>query len=165
MDPKTLRDLLEAVEKGQVSPDQALEQLRTLPYEDLGFAKVDHHRALRRGFPEAVFGAGKTPEQIAAIVNRIAAQGQNVIVTRTTADVHRRVLTSQPSAAFHESARCITLEMKTAPQLPGRLAVVAAGTSDMPVAEEAAITASFYGATESRPGSCGARHSSRLIST
>src|SRR5258708_36755916 len=111
MDPKTLRGRGEAVEKGQGSPDQALEQLRTLPYEDLGFAKVDHHRPLRRGFPEAVFGAGKTPEQIAAIVNRIAAQRQNVIVTRTTPDVHRRVRTSHPSAPFHETARCITHEI------------------------------------------------------
>ncbi|MFI5006799.1 MAG: 1-(5-phosphoribosyl)-5-amino-4-imidazole-carboxylate carboxylase, partial [Solirubrobacterales bacterium] len=150
MDPKTLHALLEAVRKGDVSPDQAAEQLRTLPFEDLGFAKVDHHRALRRGFPEAVFGAGKTPEQIAAIVDRIAAQGQNVIVTRTTAVEHHRVLDSQPSAVFHETARCITLEMKAAAALPGRLAVVAAGTSDMPVAEEAAITASFYGATVDR---------------
>jgi NCAIR mutase (PurE)-related protein len=163
MDPKTLRDLLEAVQKGQVSPDQAVEQLRTLPYEDLGFAKVDHHRALRTGFPEAVFGAGKTPEQIAAIVDRIAAQGQNVIVTRTTADVHRRVLASQPSAVFHESARCITVEMKAAPQLPGRLAVVAAGTSDMPVAEEAALTASFYGASVDRIYDVGVAGLHRLL--
>src|SRR5258706_9628553 len=163
MDPKTLRDLLEAVEKGQVSPDQALEQLRTLPYEDLGFAKVDHHRALRRGFPEAVFGAGKTPEQIAAIVSRIAAQGQNVIVTRTTAEVHRQVLASQPSAVFHESARCIILERKAAPELPGRLAVVAAGTSDMPVAEEAALTATFYGASVDRIYDVGVAGLHRLL--
>jgi pyridinium-3,5-biscarboxylic acid mononucleotide synthase len=163
MDPKTLRDLLEAVQKGQVSPDQALEQLRTLPYEDLGFAKVDHHRALRRGFPEAVFGAGKTPEQIAAIVSRIAAQGQNVIVTRTTAEVHRQVLASQPAAAFHESARCITLELKAAAELPGRLAVVAAGTSDMPVAEEAALTASFYGASVDRIYDVGVAGLHRLL--
>src|SRR2546425_6623159 len=150
MDPKTLRELLEAVQKGRLSPDQAADQLRTLPYEDLGFAKVDHHRALRRGFPEAVFGEGKTPEQVGAIVDRIAAQGQNVIVTRTTAEVHRRVLASQPAAGFHEAARCLTLEVKTAPPLPERLAVVAAGTSDMPIAEEAAITASFYRATPDR---------------
>jgi NCAIR mutase (PurE)-related protein len=163
MDPKTLRDLLEAVQKGQVSPDQALEQLRTLPYEDLGFAKVDHHRALRRGFPEAVFGAGKTPEQIAAIVSRIAAQGQNVIVTRTTAEVHRQLLASQPSAVFHESARCITVETKAAPELPGRLAVVAAGTSDMPVAEEAALTASFYGASVDRIYDVGVAGLHRLL--
>src|SRR5207247_10178116 len=121
MDPKTLRELLEAVQKGRVSPDQAADQLRTLPYEDLGFAKVDHHRALRRGFPEAVFGEGKTPEQIAAIVDRIAGQGQNVLVTRTAADVHRRVLASHPTAGFHEAARCLTLARQPAPASPGRL--------------------------------------------
>ena len=163
MDPKTLRELLEAVQKGRVSPDQAADQLRTLPYEDLGFAKVDHHRALRRGFPEAVFGEGKTPEQIAAIVDRIATQGQNVIVTRTTSEVHRRVLASQPTAGFHEAARCLTLEVKTAPPLPGRLAVVCAGTSDMPVAEEAAIAASFYGANVDRIYDVGVAGLHRLL--
>jgi pyridinium-3,5-biscarboxylic acid mononucleotide synthase len=161
MDPKTLRELLEAVKKGQVSPDQAAEQL--LPYEDLGFAKVDLHRAARRGFPEAVFGAGKTPEQIAAIVDTIARRGQNVIVTRTTAEVHRRVLASHPAAAFHESARCLTVEVKTVPALPGRLAVVSAGTSDMPVAEEAAITAAFYGATVDRIHDVGVAGLHRLL--
>ena len=161
MDPKTLRELLEAVKKGQVSPDQAAEQL--LPYEDLGFAKVDLHRASRRGFPEAVFGAGKTPEQIAAIVDTIARRGQNVIVTRTTAEVHRRVLASHPAAAFHESARCLTVEVKTVPALPGRLAVVSAGTSDMPVAEEAALTASFYGATVDRIYDVGVAGLHRLL--
>jgi len=163
MDPKTLRELLEAVQAGRVSPDQAADQLRTLPFEDLGFAKVDHHRALRRGFPEAVFGEGKTPEQIAAIVDRIVAQGQNVIVTRTTAGVHKRVLATQPTAGFHEAARCLTIEVKTAQPLPGRLAVVAAGTSDMPVAEEAAITASFYGATLDRIYDVGVAGLHRLL--
>ena len=89
MDPRALLDLLNAVRTGNVAPDEAVLRLQTLPYEDLGFAKVDHHRALRRGFPEAIFGAGKTPEQVAAIVDRILARGQNVIVTRTTVEVHR----------------------------------------------------------------------------
>src|SRR6266511_5508687 len=163
MDPKTLRELLEAVQKGRVSPEQAADQLRSLPYEDLGFAKVDHHRALRSGFHAAVFGAGNTPEQVAAIVDRIAAQGPNVIVTRTTAEVPRRVLASQPAAGFHEAARCLTLEVKTAPPLPGRLAVAAAGTSDMPIAEEAAITASFYGATVDRIYDVGVAGLHRLL--
>ena len=163
MDPKSLRDLLESVKNGQVSPDQAIEELKTLPFEDLGFAKVDHHRALRRGFPEAVFGAGKTPDQIAAIVDRIAARGQNVIVTRTTAEAHRRVRASQPTAGFHESAHCLTVEVRTVTTLPGRLAVVAAGTSDVPVAEEAAITASFYGATVDRIYDVGVAGLHRLL--
>jgi len=87
MDPRSLKELLEKVKAGAVSPEEAASRLATLPYEDLGFAKVDHHRALRRGFPETIFGAGKTPEQIAAIVDRIAARGQRVLVTRTTAEV------------------------------------------------------------------------------
>src|SRR5712691_1440017 len=102
MDPKTLRELLEAVQKGRVSPDQAADQLRRLPYEDLGFAKVDHHRALRRGFPEVVFGAGKTPEQTSGIVERIVAQGQNVLVTRTTPAAYEFVVKSLPSARYHD---------------------------------------------------------------
>ncbi|HEY7513406.1 MAG TPA: nickel pincer cofactor biosynthesis protein LarB [Vicinamibacteria bacterium] len=147
MDPKDLHALLDAVRDGRVTPDEAAERLRTLPYEDLGFAKVDHHRALRRGFPEAVFGAGKTPEQIEAIVVRIAARGQNVLVTRTVAEVHRRVAARYPAARFHEAARCLTVEVAPPAPLPGRVAVLAAGTSDLPVAEEAAVTAAFYGAT------------------
>ena len=91
MDPRQIEALLEAVRDGKATPGEALLRLKSLPFEDLGFAKVDHHRALRRGFPEAVFGAGKTPEQIVAIVGRIAAHGQNVIVTRTTAAVHEQV--------------------------------------------------------------------------
>src|SRR3989304_4650464 len=86
MDPRRLQELLEKVRDGAVSPEEAATRLATLPYEDLGFAKVDHHRALRRGFPEAVFGAGKTHEQIAEIVATIAARGQNVLVTRPSAD-------------------------------------------------------------------------------
>jgi NCAIR mutase (PurE)-related protein len=147
MDPKDLHALLDAVRDGRVTPDEAAERLRTLPYEDLGFAKVDHHRALRRGFPEAVFGAGKTPEQIEAIVSRIAGRGQNVLVTRTVAEVHRLVAARHPAARFHEAARCLTVEVAPPGPLPGRVAVLAAGTSDLPVAEEAAVTAAFYGAT------------------
>ena len=91
MDPRDLEALLQQVRDGALSPAQAAERLKTLPYEDLGFAKVDHHRALRRGFPEAIFGAGKTPEQIVAIVDRIVARGQSVLVTRTGSDVHQLV--------------------------------------------------------------------------
>src|SRR5512136_2026536 len=87
--PRRLKELLAKVREGTVSPEEAAKHLATLPYEDLGFAKVDHHRALRRGFPETIFGGGKTPEQVTAIVERIAARHQRVLVTRTTAEVHR----------------------------------------------------------------------------
>ncbi len=163
MDPKDLRALLESVRDGRIPPAEAAERLRTLPDEDLGFAKVDHHRALRRGFPEAVFGAGKTPEQVAAIVDRIAGHGQNVLVTRTTAEVHRRVAASHPVARYHEAARCLTVEIAPPGSLPGRVAVVAAGTSDIPVAEEAAVTAAFHGAEVDRVYDVGVAGLHRLL--
>jgi pyridinium-3,5-biscarboxylic acid mononucleotide synthase len=163
MDPEALRQLLRDVKSGATSPEAAAERLRTLPYEDLGFAKVDHHRALRRGFPEAIFGAGKTKEQIAAIVAAIAGRGQNALVTRTTADVHTHVAAAQPLARFHEAARCLTLEVAQVPPLRGRVAVLCAGTSDIPVAEEAAVTASFHGATIDRVYDVGVAGLHRLL--
>jgi len=163
MDPGDLRTLLENVRAGSVSPDDAARRLATLPYEDLGFAKVDHHRALRQGFPEAIFGAGKTPEQIVAIVERISAHGQRVLVTRTDEAVHRLVAEGQPDARYHEAARCITVETGPAAALPGRIAIAAAGTSDLPVAEEAAVTASFYGAQVDRVYDVGVAGLHRLL--
>jgi NCAIR mutase (PurE)-related protein len=163
MDPKDLHALLAAVRDGRTTPEEAAQRLRTLPYEDLGFAKIDHHRALRRGFPEAVFGAGKTPEQIEAIVARIAGRGQNVLVTRTIAEVYRLVEAAYPSARFHEAARCLTVEMSPPSPLPGRVAIVAAGTSDIPVAEEAAVTASFHGADVDRIYDVGVAGLHRLL--
>jgi NCAIR mutase (PurE)-related protein len=146
MDPKELDGLLRAVRDGEVTPEAATLRLRTLPYEDLGFARPDHHRALRRGFPEVVFGAGKTNEQVLAIVKSLADRGQNVLVTRTTAEVHGMVAERFADARFHEPARCVTLTVARPEPLPGRVAVLCAGTSDVPVAEEAAVTAEFYGA-------------------
>ena len=163
MDPQDLKALLENVREGSVSPSDAAKRLATLPYEDLGFAKVDHHRALRRGFPEAVFGAGKTPEQIVAIVGRIVGHGQRVLVTRTDAEVHRQVAAAQPGAKYHEAARCITVVAGSGPSLPGRIAVTAAGTSDLPVAEEAAVTATFYGAQVERVYDVGVAGLHRLL--
>jgi NCAIR mutase (PurE)-related protein len=163
MDPRSLVAMLERVREGTLSPQSAAEELATLPYEDLGFAKVDHHRALRRGFPETVFGAGKTADQIVAIVERIVAKGQRVLVTRTSADVHRKLASLRPEARFHEDARCITVDMGTPPSLPGRIAVVAAGTSDVGVAEEAAVTASFHGAAVDRIYDVGVAGLHRLL--
>jgi NCAIR mutase (PurE)-related protein len=163
MDPRSLKELLEKVKEGAVSPAEAAKRLATLPYEDLGFAKVDHHRALRRGFPETVFGGGKTPEQVVAIVERITARGQRVLVTRTTPEVHLRVSAVRPEARFHEAARCVTVETTPAPALPGRIAICAAGTSDLPVAEEAAVTAAFHGATVERIYDVGVSGLHRLL--
>jgi NCAIR mutase (PurE)-related protein len=163
MDPGDLRTLLENVRAGSVSPEDAARRLATLPYEDLGFAKVDHHRALRQGFPEAVFGAGKTPEQIVAIVERISARGQRVLVTRTDEAVHRLVVEDLPDARYHAAARCITVETGPPASLPGRIAIAAAGTSDLPVAEEAAVTATFYGAEVDRVYDVGVAGLHRLL--
>jgi NCAIR mutase (PurE)-related protein len=163
MDPTTLKSLLEDVKAGRLSPDAAAGRLATLPYEDLGFAKVDHHRALRRGFPEAVFGAGKTPEQIEAIVDRIAAHGQRVLVTRTDPAVAARVAAAHPECRYHEAARCLMLESGPRTSLPGSVAVVAAGTSDLPVAEEAAVVADFYGASVERVYDVGVAGLHRLL--
>jgi NCAIR mutase (PurE)-related protein len=163
MDPESLKTLLENVKAGRVSPEEAAARLATLPFEDLGFAKVDHHRALRRGFPEAIFGAGKTPEQIAAIVERIAGRGQRVLVTRTTAAVHALVARSRPEARWHEAARCITVEAGARVALPGTVAVLAAGTSDLPVAEEAAVVADFHGAAVERVYDVGVAGLHRLL--
>ena len=151
--------------EGRVSPEEAAERLKTLPFENLGFATVDHHRALRRGFGEVIFGAGKTPEQIAAIVDRIASRGQNVLVTRTTREVADRLLggRSPDQVRFHDAARAATV-IQTAPEaLPGRVAVVCAGTSDVPVAEEAALTAEFHGAAVERIYDVGVAGLHRLL--
>jgi NCAIR mutase (PurE)-related protein len=163
VDPRDLEDLLRAVKDGTLTPVQAAERLKTLPYEDLGFAKVDHHRALRRGFPEAVFGAGKTPDQIMAIVDRIVSRGQSVLVTRTDSEVHERVKACHPGAIYHASARCLAIAVRAAEPLPGRVGVVSAGTSDVPVAEEAAVTAEFHGATVDRIHDVGVAGLHRLL--
>src|SRR5262249_46083555 len=163
MDPQDIYELLAAVKSGAVDPRDAAERLRQLPYEDLGFAKVDHHRALRRGFPEVVFGAGKTPEQTAGIVDRIAARGQNVLVTRTGPEALPLLSPRWPSARHHPEARCLTVTVREAPRLGGTVAVVSAGTSDLPVAEEAALTAAFHGADVERIDDVGVAGLHRLL--
>jgi pyridinium-3,5-biscarboxylic acid mononucleotide synthase len=140
-----LRDLLDAVRSGAASVDQALEQLRTLPFEDVGFAHIDHHRQLRCGFPEVVFAQGKTPAQTAEIMARLVARGSSAMATRATPKHHAAVLRALPAATYHEAARII-LGGAMPESAPGHyVAVVSAGTSDIPVAEEAALTAEFFG--------------------
>jgi NCAIR mutase (PurE)-related protein len=163
VNPADLKALLERVREGSLSPEAALERLRLLPYEDLGFAKLDHHRALRRGFPEAVFGAGKTPEQILTIVDRMVDQGQNVLVTRTIPEVHALVRERHLQATYSREGRCLTVVVREPSPLPGRLGVVCAGTSDLPVAEEAATTAAFLGCTIERFHDVGVAGLHRLL--
>jgi NCAIR mutase (PurE)-related protein len=163
MDPAELARLLHDVRDGRLSPEDAATRLKTLPYEDLGFAKVDHHRALRRGFPEVVFGAGKTPAQIAAIVATIVGRAQSVLVTRASEEAFDAVRREQTDARFEAAARCITVERGARVPLPGRIAVVCAGTSDLPVAEEAAVTARFFGAEIDRVYDAGVAGLHRLL--
>jgi NCAIR mutase (PurE)-related protein len=140
LDPNVLRDLLERLAAGQLDVAAVYRRLQTLPFEELDFARIDHHRALRRGFAETVFGQGKTPEQIETIFARLAADGGNVLATRVAPDAAERVLRSFPQARYDECARTLTLRQQDAPLSRGVVGVVCAGTSDLPVAEEARIT-------------------------
>ncbi|MBN2369110.1 MAG: nickel pincer cofactor biosynthesis protein LarB [Vicinamibacteria bacterium] len=163
MDPREIESLLKRVWNRETTPEEAFQRLETLPYEDLGFAKIDHHRGLRRGFAEVVYGPGKSTEQICAIVRRLIDHGQNVLVTRADRAVHDRLRELHPQALFHEAASAITLTIRPAPALPGRAAVVCAGTSDMAVSEEAAVTAEFNGAAVDRIYDVGVAGLHRLL--
>lgn len=143
-DPK-LTTLLENVRDGAIDVDAAVEQLRHLPYEDLGYANLDHHRALRQGFPEVVFSQGKTPEQVAQLMRRIANRNDRALATRASAEIFAAVAEEVPDAVYHKVARLIVVDR--APDRPKRPGVLVAtgGTTDIPVAEEAAITAELMG--------------------
>jgi NCAIR mutase (PurE)-related protein len=162
-----LRALLDEVQSGALTPeaaqDRLLQVLRQAPFENLGFARVDHHRSIRQGFAEVVFGQGKTPSQIAAIAERIVTAGHNLLVTRTTAEAQTAVAAVVPAAAFHELARTITARVADVPPGRGRIVVAAAGTADLPVAEEAAITAEIMGNTVDRLYDVGVAGLHRLL--
>jgi pyridinium-3,5-biscarboxylic acid mononucleotide synthase len=163
-----LRELLDQVQAGVLTPesahDQLLQYLRHSPYENLGFARVDHHRSVRQGFPEVVYGPGKTPEQIAAISERIAAAGHNLLVTRASAEAFAAVQRRLPAASFHEHARTITLRSAPLPEGRGTILVIAAGTADLPVAEEAVICADIMGNRVERLYDVGVAGLHRLLS-
>ncbi len=145
MELERLRQLLEAVQRGTVSVEDVLRQLHDLPYESLEFARLDHHRALRKGFPEVVLGHGKTPEQLAILVERLATKGR-VLATRVSPDQYAAVQARVPHAVYHAEARLLTVgEFPEAAERPYGV-VVSAGTADIPVAQEAALTARFMGA-------------------
>ena len=144
-----LRALLENVRAGSVDTDDAWARIQDLlsatPFEDLGFARVDHQRELRQGFPEVVLGLGKTSAQVAAIAARIVARGHTLLVTRATPDVFEAVLKEVPGAVYGVDARTITLPQGTMERGHGTILIACAGTSDVPVAEEAAVTAELMG--------------------
>jgi hypothetical protein len=145
MDQERLKELLHSLQQGSVSPEQALERLRHLPFENLGFAHVDHHRAIRQGFPEVIFGLGKTPEQIALIAARLLERASNLLVTRTNKQSYELVKAAEPDALFHEACNAITVQRDQTIYGRGTIVIVTAGTSDIPVADEAAITAELMG--------------------
>jgi hypothetical protein len=146
MDRKQLSDLLAAVQSGACPIDAALERLRGMPYEDIHFAKVDHHRALRNGFPEVILGEGKTPEQVISIAGAMAAADANVLVTRLPADAGARLLAALPGFEYHASPRVALRRARpVTPGGRGTVLVVSAGTADLPVAEEAALAAEIMG--------------------
>jgi NCAIR mutase (PurE)-related protein len=145
MNAETLKKLFVQVRSGRLSPDDAVERLRHLPFEDLGFAKLDHHRALRQGMPEVIFAQGKTPRQIAAIFTRLAAHGGNVLATRATEEQYAAVAAAAPRAEYRPLAQAIVLKRDRKKHGKGVIVVVSAGTSDIPVAEEAVVTAELMG--------------------
>jgi hypothetical protein len=140
-----IRKLFEQVRTGKLSPDDAVERLRHLPFEDLGFAKVDHHRALRAGMPEVIFGERKTASQVAQIFARLAKHGGNVLATRATVEQFKAVKKKVPKVEYRELARAIVLQKDKKKYGKGTIAVVSAGTSDIPIAEEAVTTAEVMG--------------------
>ena len=145
MNSESLRQLFDQVRKKRVSPDEAVERLRHMPFEDLGFAKLDHHRALRQGMPEVIFSQGKTPSQVAGIFTRLAEHGGNVLATRATEQQYAAVAAEQPKAEYRPLARAIVLKRDRKKHGKGVIVVVSAGTSDIPVAEEAVVTAELMG--------------------
>jgi pyridinium-3,5-biscarboxylic acid mononucleotide synthase len=162
-----LRELLEQVARGDVTAASAeaslTARLRALPVEDLGFARVDHQRALRQGFPEVVLGLGKTPAQIAGIAERIVSRGQSLLVTRADRGAFDEVSRVIPQASYHEVARAITLQQNDITPGRGTVLIAAAGTSDLPVAEEAAVTAEVMGNTVDRLYDVGVAGLHRLL--
>ena len=149
MNQSQLKKLLEQVAAGAMgtadAEGQLLDALRERPFEDLGFAKVDHHRAVRQGFPEVVLGLGKTPDQVAAIAAEIVSRGSTLLVTRASLDAYESVKSRVPDATYLSVARLIVLQQQDVARGHGQVLVVAAGTSDLPVAEEAACTAELMG--------------------
>jgi NCAIR mutase (PurE)-related protein len=164
MTPSALLKLLAEVERGALTPEAAADRLATLPFEDIGHSRVDHHRSLRAGLPEVIFAAGKTPTQTAEIFSRLVADGVDVLVTRADPDAAQTVLAQHPAATYNPVARTVALrQTNVTDESRGHIAVVCAGTSDIPVAEEAAITAETFGARVTRLYDVGVAGLHRLL--
>src|SRR6185503_5391710 len=163
-----LMELLEGIQRGETSPEDAVKRLSRLPYEDAGFAKIDHHRSLRLGLPEVIYAAGKSPAQVAEIFARMAenASGGNgsVMATRASAEAFEAVRARVPAAKYHAEARIIGFRGNAPGPTKGRIAVICAGTSDLPVAEEAAVAAEYLGCEVDRVVDVGVAGLHRILS-
>ncbi|OGP83078.1 MAG: 1-(5-phosphoribosyl)-5-amino-4-imidazole-carboxylate carboxylase [Deltaproteobacteria bacterium RBG_16_54_11] len=146
MDQKKLEELLRSIQKGKLTVREGVQRLRTLPFEDIGEAMIDHHRTLRKGFPEVIFGQGKDVEQVIKIMESMVAAHEDILVTRIEEEKAKAVVQRFPQASYNQRARTITLRLsEAAVEGKGTILVIAAGTSDIPVAEEAAVTAHIMG--------------------
>ncbi len=163
MNPSTLLELLAEVQRGTLSPEAASQRLANLPFEDLGHARIDHHRSLRNGLPEVIYAAGKSPAQTAEIFTRMAATGVDVLATRADESTAEAVLAAVPKAIHHPQARALALRQSPPADPRGHIAVLCAGTSDLPIAEEAAITAELFNTSVTRLYDVGVAGIHRLL--
>jgi NCAIR mutase (PurE)-related protein len=163
MNKATLLELLAAVESGTLTPAAAGERLANLPYEDLGHARIDHHRTLRTGLPEVIYAQNKSPEQTTEIFTRMAASGIDVLATRADLPTAEAVLAAAPAAIYHATARTITLKQTPAEEPKGNIVILTAGTSDQPIAEEAAVTAELFNTKVTRLYDIGVAGLHRLL--
>ena len=163
MDRNAILELLSSVETGKLTPVDAADRLANLPFEDMGSARIDHHRSLRSGLPEVIYAAGKTPEQTAEIFYRMAAAGTDVLATRADGPTAQAVVSLVPAAHYHQIAKAVTLQQTTGTGVWGHVAVLCAGTSDLPVAEEAAVTAELFHARVTRLYDVGVAGLHRLL--
>lgn len=164
MNRAALLELLAAVERHEIGTEAACERLANLPFEDIGHARIDHHRALRNGLPEVIYAAGKTAEQTVEIFARMAATGSDVLATRVEEATASQIVNSLPRAIYHQQARAVSLRQSMEAKSCGHVAVVCAGTSDLFVAEEATVTADLFGARVSRYYDVGVAGLHRILS-
>ncbi|MDR1132549.1 MAG: nickel pincer cofactor biosynthesis protein LarB [Synergistaceae bacterium] len=159
-----INDILRSVRDGSLSPDEAERLIKYRPFDDLGYAMVDHHREIRQGIPEVIFCGGKTPAQVRGIVeNMLAREAERILGTHASAEIFEQARLAAPNAAFHPAARVFTVGAGKTPKA-GKILVAAAGTSDLPVAEEAAVTADFFGNGVERAYDVGVAGLHRLLS-
>jgi pyridinium-3,5-biscarboxylic acid mononucleotide synthase len=164
MNKASLLELLAAVQSGTITPSAATQRLADMPYEDIGHARIDHHRTLRTGLPEVIYAQGKSPQQTVEIFTHMAAAGTDVLATRADSETAALVLAAFPAAIHHPSARAITLKQSPPEDPKGHIAILSAGTSDQPTAEEAAVTAELFNSKVTRLYDVGVAGLHRLLS-